>query len=87
MAASKNDAKKKALYNKMVDKRPAPASVLNIQAEHLPDIKKWDVGKEYDIKLKAKMVSKEEGGWNGKQPLKATFKIGEGNEYGEIYDD
>lgn len=75
-------ATQERLYNKMVDKRTEP-STLNIQAEHLPDIKDWDVGKVYEIKLKAKMISKSEGGWDGKQPLSASFQIGEHQDDGE----
>lgn len=68
--------KQKRLYDKMVDKPYVEPTRLDIQAAHLPDIKDWDVGETYEIKLKAKMVSKSEGGYDGRQPLRASFQIG-----------
>lgn len=69
-------AKQKSLYSKMAPKVRQEPSRLTIMATHLPEIKDWDVDKEYDINLKAKMISKSEGGWDGKEPLQATFQIG-----------
>lgn len=69
------EAKQKDLYSKMVKPHQEP-SRLNIQVAHLPEIKDWDVGKTYEVKLKAKMTSKSEGGWDGKQPLRAEFQVG-----------
>lgn len=91
MKLTKSDkTKQKILYDKMVGPEPyIEPTRLDIQAKDLPDIKNWDIGKTYDIKLKAKMISKSEGGYDGKQPLKATFRVGnenDPNEDGE-YDD
>lgn len=69
-------AKSKKLYDKMVDvPYEEPKARLEIAASVLPDIKGWEVGKTYNLEIKGKMISKSEGGWDGKQPLRATFEI------------
>lgn len=69
-------AKQESLYNKMVDAPyERPKARLTVQADDLPEIKTWDVGETYKLQLSAKMVSKSEGGWGGKQPMEATFEI------------
>lgn len=70
----------------MVDTYEEP-SRLSISAKHLPDIKDWDVGETYEIKVKMKMTSKSEGGWDGKQPLKAEFTLGGHDPYSEPCED
>lgn len=77
----------KRLYSKMVGKTHEEPARLSISAGQLPDIKDWEVGETYDIKLKMKMTSKTEGGWDGKQPLRAEFQIGNEDESSEEYDD
>lgn len=88
MKLSKTDtAKQDRLYDKMVEKSYVEPSRLSIQSKHLPEIKNWDVGKTYEIKIKAKMTSKSEGGYDGRQPLRAEFQIGSESEETESYDD
>lgn len=70
-----DSAKAKRLYNKMVDAPYDPPARLEVKAKDLPEIKDWEVGKTYEIKLKAKMVSKSEGGYDGSQPLSAVFNV------------
>lgn len=41
----------------------------------LPDIKNWKVGETYSVTMKLKQIGMQEGGWDGKQPLSADFKI------------
>jgi hypothetical protein len=68
--------KQKTLYDKMVSPEPyKPKARLTVQAADLPEIKGWDVGETYTLKLEAKMVSKSEGGYDGNQPMEATFEI------------
>lgn len=81
MLTKTEQEKQKNLYKKMAPKVRKQPSRLTIMAEHLPEIKNWDVDKEYEIKIKAKMISKSEGGYDGKQPLQATFQIGT-DDYG-----
>ena len=45
---------------------------LSLNAEQLPEIKSWDVGKEYRIDLIVKQVSKEDRDDN---PTEARFKV------------
>ncbi len=52
-----------------------PPSTLDLKASEVPEIKSWDVGKTYDLTLKVKMRSKSEGGYDGKQPLRASFEV------------
>lgn len=74
-------AKQKSLYNSMVSPEPykEPAR-LDVSLEDLPAIKGWDVGKTYKLELTGKMISKSEGGYDGKQPLKACFEIKNASE-------
>lgn len=93
MKLSKSDqAKSKRLYDKMVKKPYEEPARLSVSAKQLPDIKEWEVSKTYEIKIKMKMVSKSEGGYNGKQPLRAEFTLGGHDPYAsegavENYDD
>lgn len=48
---------------------------LEVKVKDLPEIKTWEVGKTYELKLKAKMISKSEGGYDGDQPLSAVFHV------------
>lgn len=45
--------------------------------QDIPEIKDWNVGKEYVLKVKVKMVSKREGNeWNDKDTeTRASFKV------------
>lgn len=54
---------------------PEMKARLEVNAKDLPQIKDWDVGKEYSLELTGKMVSKSEGGYDGTQPLRATFEV------------
>ena len=85
-------AKQADLYSKMVSPEPykEPVRLSGVTASDIPDIKNWEVGKTYDIKLKMKMTSKSEGGYDGKQPLRAEFQLGsedESKEPGNMMDD
>lgn len=48
---------------------------LTVNVKQLPDIKDWEVGKTYTLEIKGKMISKSQGGWDGSQPLEATFEV------------
>ncbi|HET8708948.1 MAG TPA: hypothetical protein VFL85_01565 [Candidatus Saccharimonadales bacterium] len=88
MTLSKKDqAKAKTLYNKMVDVPYEPPARLEVKAKDLPEIKNWDVGKTYDITLKAKMISKSEGGYDGTQPLSAVFHVSGAKNDADYEDD
>lgn len=64
-----------------------PPARLEIEAEDLPAIKKWEVGKTYKLTMDVKMVSKSEGGWNGDQPLSAVFHVTKATSPGGGEDD
>lgn len=48
---------------------------LHLTVKDYPDIKDWKVGETYTLELKVKQIAMQEGGWDGKQPLSADFKI------------
>jgi hypothetical protein len=48
---------------------------IHLTVDDLPDIKNWDVGETYTVSMKLKQTSLQEGGWDGKQPLSADFRI------------
>lgn len=78
--------KQKDLYSKMVEAPyKEPPARLDIAADALPAIKDWEVGKTYKLTMNAKMISKSEGGYDGKQPLRATFEIDKAKDMS--YDD
>ena len=69
--------KMKQLHADMVEPMMAkePPARLDVKVSDLPDIKDWDVGETYKLHLTGKMISKSEGGWDGEQPMRATFEI------------
>jgi hypothetical protein len=76
--SKKDKAEQKRLYSKMVTEDVAyeePPARLDIKVKDLPEIKKWDVGNTYTITMKVKMISKSEGGYDGKRPLEAAFHV------------
>lgn len=46
----------------------------SIYEKHLKDIKEWEVGKEYNLKLKVKMVRKEITDYNDDK-IESRFEI------------
>lgn len=48
---------------------------LHLSVTDLPAIKSWKVGSTYNISLKVKQTAMQEGGFDGKQPLSADFKV------------
>lgn len=48
------------------------APSINLSEGELPAIKRWEVGKEYTVKLKVKQTSKSEG---ADKKVKASFEV------------
>lgn len=48
---------------------------IHLTAKDLPSIKNWKVGGTYTVTMKLKQTSMQEGGWDGKQPMSADFKV------------
>lgn len=70
-------AKQKKLYKAIVGSNSPDnyPSTVDIRGTQLPEIKDWKLGETYSVVLKLKMRSISEGGYDGKQPLRATFEI------------
>lgn len=80
--------KQKDLYSKMVEAPyKEPPARLDIVADALPAIKDWEVGKTYKLTMNAKMISKSEGGYDGKQPFRAIFEIDKAKDIDQEEDD
>lgn len=68
-------AKMKQLHNDIVGDMPVYPSTVDIKEAQLPEIADWKIGETYEVTMKLKMRSISEGGWDGKQPMRATFEI------------
>ena len=69
MSMPKNSKKQsEAIASKM----PMPKSTLSLDAKTLKAVEDWDVGEEYEIKLKVRMTGKNE--YDG-EPLRASLEV------------
>lgn len=49
--------------------------VLTINADQLGDVKKWDIDKEYTLKVQVKMVGKHSANFMGQGKTTGEFKV------------
>lgn len=48
---------------------------IHLTSDQVPAIKNWENGKKYKVQVELEQVSNQEGGYDGKQPYSADFKI------------
>lgn len=52
-----------------------PKPRLTVSETQVPAIKDWQVGQEYDITIRGKMVAVREGEYSDDEPMEATFIV------------
>ena len=64
----------KGLTAKMPELEDYKPTLNGISVKQLPEIKKWKVGKEYELCVKAKMTALKDGEY-GEKGLNASFEV------------
>lgn len=58
-----------------VDEAVEMKPTIHLSVEELPEIKNWETGKEYQLKLKVKQVGKNEHEHKGKTTISGSFEV------------
>lgn len=76
---SRNNMKRKSQVEALEGKIKMP-SMVHLRDSDIPDLKKWEVGKEYEVKLRLKQKSKNEDEDGG---MSASFEVMNGGDDSE----